>query len=736
MFLFHAAVAFLVAAVYVVVGALRWHHPLGSDLELALRMTAGVLVYGNLLWLLLIVLSLPLRRWPRLAVAVPSGLLGAGAVAFELAVRFNLELPSLVALGDPARRALLLWALALGAAAGVLVGIGCAVARGRRSGLDDDGAHRPRGRRAARFLLGAQLLVTLALVGRSAWSLGPGSLESTAEMGVAKGSGDRAIALFCIDAGMWTIADRFIAEGAMPHLAALKERGSYGHLITHGERLSPVVWTSMVTGMAERNHGIHGFTEIPDDGTRKPIPTPSTSRSAAALWNVADAAGLRSLVLNWLITAPPEPIDGIVICDLKATLAGHPPETHPPAIGEAIALQLADGPAKRSGDIYADERRLLDITVDVYEMASSLGSFDLIVTGTQASDAVMHRRFLHAFPEGFDLEEWKVSAEDIAVHGDELRKIYGRLDEWLGAVASSGRAVLVVSDHGARGLAQPPVTFRLNAVLADLGLIDRSGQDESERVFRVDPEKSRVFEAGNNALENQVGFFFQEEVEANVAPLSREEVFARLRGLCIRETGAPLFARVVDLAKEAGFPALRSDKAAGVVILASVLHELPGDRTIEIDGEVRPLARYVDVLTENSGTHDPHGMFLFAAPGVPAKGAIGALCSETSFSTVLAWLLGSSARIDCLAEAAARIGLFEPYSSLDVAPTVLAYLGLPVAEDMDGRIMARVLAGTDYGRRAVPSYADLQDPQRVRQPIDEAAQQEMMDQLRNLGYVR
>ena len=97
--------AFLIALAYVIIGVLRWHHPLGGGVELFVRATAGVLVQGNLLWLLLVCCGLPLARWPRLALGLPAGLVTMLALAGELAVGWNIDLPFYVGMGDPERLA-------------------------------------------------------------------------------------------------------------------------------------------------------------------------------------------------------------------------------------------------------------------------------------------------------------------------------------------------------------------------------------------------------------------------------------------------------------------------------------------------------------------------------------------------------------------------------------------------------------------------------------------------------
>ncbi len=706
--------AFLIALGYVLVGALRWHHALGGPAELCFRMAAGVAVWGNLLWAVLLVCALPLRRWPRLAAGLPTALITTLAVTGELTVGWNVDLPFYVGLGDPER----LDALGRGAAFALPVGIaaGLLVSTPARSG--------PK-RRWPTALLVVQAAATVALVGNNALSLQSVAVARVDAVAQAE-QAPRRLTLFCIDAGLWTMVDRFIDEGRMPHLAALKERGSFGHLMTHGRRLSPVVWTSMVTGMAEAGHGIHDFTVLSDDEDPRPLPTPSTERTAAALWNIADAAGLTSLVHNWLITAPAEAVGGVVVPNLKPALGGSVPATHPEPVRSLVADALSAYPDESSPDAYTNIARLLEMEIDAWEAVRGLAEFDLVVTGTQSSDSALHLRYLDTFPEEFDLESWGADAASAAERAEDVPAIFTRLDEWLGALAAEGGAVLVVSDHGARPRAAPLVLFHLDNLLADLGLIAFDG----ERLDRddLDPQRARAREAGSSATRHRIGILFDEAVTEGVEALSLAVLIETLSGLAISETGEPLFTSVGPM------PA--GSRPAAFVVPASCLGEPPGGQTVEVAGQARPLARYMTVRTENSGNHDPHGMFLFAAPDIEPAGPVAALCSETSLSTLLGFALGTSRSVDRLAEVARRLGLFEPYTSLDVTPTVLAYLGLPLGRDMHGRVMERVLGARPRAREAVDSHRGLLDPERAAAPVDEAARREILEQLRALGYTK
>lgn len=76
-------------------------------------------------------------------------------------------------------------------------------------------------------------------------------------------------------------------------------------------------------------------------------------------------------------------------------------------------------------------------------------------------------------------------------------------------------------------------------------------------------------------------------------------------------------------------------------------------------------------------------------------------------------------------------------STFDVAPTVLYALGVPLSRELPGRPLVALLKeefSTRYAVREVPTYGRPSSaaPQRSGQPLD----QEMIDRLRSLGYVR
>jgi hypothetical protein len=77
-------------------------------------------------------------------------------------------------------------------------------------------------------------------------------------------------------------------------------------------------------------------------------------------------------------------------------------------------------------------------------------------------------------------------------------------------------------------------------------------------------------------------------------------------------------------------------------------------------------------------------------------------------------------------------------SVLDVAPTVLALLGLPIAENMPGRVLEELIDPgflKAHPIRRIPAYEDVVKASPGARPDASAADRARADQLRSIGYV-
>ena len=114
------------------------------------------------------------------------------------------------------------------------------------------------------------------------------------------------------DGADWKIINKLIDEGKMPAMKYLVENGTMGNMATLDPPFSPMLWTSIATGVRPDKHGILGFSE-PDPNRLAIRPVSSSSRKVKAIWNILTQKGMKCHVVGWWPSHPAEPINGIMI---------------------------------------------------------------------------------------------------------------------------------------------------------------------------------------------------------------------------------------------------------------------------------------------------------------------------------------------------------------------------------------------------------------------------------------
>jgi Flp pilus assembly protein TadD len=117
-----------------------------------------------------------------------------------------------------------------------------------------------------------------------------------------------------LDGADWQRLDQYTAGGTMPNLASLTRAGDKRVLLTQHPPLSPLVWTTMMTGVSPLEHRILDFTRF-DPVTRVREPITSDERAVPAIWNMVSARGKKVGVFGLWATDPPESVNGIIVSD-------------------------------------------------------------------------------------------------------------------------------------------------------------------------------------------------------------------------------------------------------------------------------------------------------------------------------------------------------------------------------------------------------------------------------------
>jgi tetratricopeptide (TPR) repeat protein len=283
-----------------------------------------------------------------------------------------------------------------------------------------------------------------------------------------------------LDGADWQQLDPMIERGEMPNLAKLRAQSAWGELETQKPPLSPLLWTSMMTGVTPVEHGILDFSRFqPGTGVREPIT--SDERKVPALWNLTTWAGKKTDVLGLWATYPAEAVDGVLVSDRlfgflnmeEEPPAGaiYPPEREAwakqqlarvwketgydalreylPWLTEAEYREHAESERPYDHPISALRRilvetRLYDALAD--DLLSG-GVPDLFVVYLQGTDSIGHVFAPFAPPR-----QDAISESDYERYKDVpdryFREIDGVLGRWMAAADRSGAVIVVVSDHG------------------------------------------------------------------------------------------------------------------------------------------------------------------------------------------------------------------------------------------------------------------------------------------------
>ena len=255
----------------------------------------------------------------------------------------------------------------------------------------------------------------------------------------------------------------------MPTINALIQEGIYGRLRSTIPPCTIPAWTSSVTGVDVDKHGLYDFFLSVDLDERKVEYADRTKRKYEAIWNLLGKHNLKTIVVNVPVTYPPEPINGVMVSGmLTPSLKSN--FTYPSSIKEEL-IEL--GYSIDIGD-FMDH-----VTALKYDPAKYIERLKkLIALRTRAVEYLM-REFSDwdclfvVFTEIDRLQHWFM--DQLVKSGsffDLLLSVYNEVDNAIARFISlSGRRnvnVIIYSDHGFRYVRR--ITF-LNNILRKYDLL-------------------------------------------------------------------------------------------------------------------------------------------------------------------------------------------------------------------------------------------------------------------------
>ena len=352
----------------------------------------------------------------------------------------------------------------------------------------DQGVHRNLGTRAFQDELRERLTAELSGRGADLRELSLDSLDFLLALeGRSYPATDTRMLVVGLDGADWVILDPLLAAGRLPNLQRLIEGGARTKLMTISPMLSPVIWTTIATGVEPSRHGILDFlVQDPAGGNKQPVT--SAQRKTATVWEMLGQAGIRTGVVGWWATWPAEPVNGYLVSeriayqlfDFKTDPEDAEGKTWPPELYAEIRDEIVSPDAipwertasyllpeaSSAGEYRGDDKDLLDS----FRTLLASGDSYIGISGR------LRRRFSPGFEavylEGTDtVGHLFMSFRDPRLPGVDgqrqarfravVDRYYEQADRYLGELLADRGAdwtVMVLSDHGFASDATRPRT--------------------------------------------------------------------------------------------------------------------------------------------------------------------------------------------------------------------------------------------------------------------------------------
>jgi predicted AlkP superfamily phosphohydrolase/phosphomutase len=246
------------------------------------------------------------------------------------------------------------------------------------------------------------------------------------------------------------VFDKWLDE--LPHLRGLCERGAYGNLRSCDPPITVPAWSVMMSSRCPGSLGIYGFRNRSSRAYDQLKIVTSADVKVDRVWDILSQAGKKVIAIGVPLTYPVSKVNGIMVSDFLTPSLNceftHPPELKA-EIHDVVGEYIFD-----VRDFRSDNK--LKILEDIYEMTRKrfvlmrhfmvTKQWDFLMMVEMGTD-----RIHHAFWSYMDTEHRKYEAGH--PYEQVIRDYYHFIDDEIGktlALVDNNTTVMIVSDHGAK----------------------------------------------------------------------------------------------------------------------------------------------------------------------------------------------------------------------------------------------------------------------------------------------
>ena len=538
----------------------------------------------------------------------------------------------------------------------------------------------------------------------------------------------KRVLILALDGFTWRLGRKFMSEGVMDALAAVVNGGCHGNLRSVTPCETAPAWSSFQTGCRPGKTGVFAFHTL-DRKTGRIRLNSFDDIAVPSIWELADRAERTVVSLNMPLSSPPPKVKGVIIpgllCPKLSTQTTHPPEAYDKYIKSRKDYLIVNHTVRETVAEFVDQSIASELVRrDVAMEIMKDIDWDIFCFQIQSGDLLQHRMWwaLDNSAEGFSENRRQ-----------EALEFYRRTDDIIAELVEAAgpeTLTIILSDHG---FCKAAGAVHVNAWLRKNGYLNLPPEKPQTRWDNVKsaipPLKFMARLAGasgrisGNLLKNARVTLTGKEKQTPFSEVELQHLrqlidFDTTQALCLGAMGGMLYMNAQDdrradfcqtltekLLHDLG-PQSENPVVSGILPAEEVYgkHEnitTTPDLVIEFsEGYCQVINPLGDKIvtphrpgTKQAGTHDKNGVLILNGPGI-------------------------------------KKGLTFDAEIVDIAPTVLAYLGIAVPEHMDGKVLSETFSQPlevnyekiDYSGTASTDYTDEE-------------QAEVEKHLSDLGYL-
>lgn len=276
-------------------------------------------------------------------------------------------------------------------------------------------------------------------------------------------------------------------KGVMPNTNTIIKNGVFKQMASSIPEISPVAWSSLITGNNPAEHGIFGFTDF-DQGTYKISYPNYNNLQKPSLWDTSQS---RSIIINVPSTYPAKELNGVHISgfvSMDLDSAVYPKSLLPKLKEFDYRTDVDSSKAHTSIDLFLHDLDMtLNSRIDAFRFLWEYENWQTFMIVFTETDRLFH--FL-----------WDAYEDENHIFRNQFLAVFRNIDNIIGEILGNiwhNDLLIILSDHGFERLDKD---IYINHLLEREGFLNTHGLKDSDLTnidystlaFALDPARIYV----------------------------------------------------------------------------------------------------------------------------------------------------------------------------------------------------------------------------------------------------